>query len=54
MPLPPPALRPTVGTRPDERTLFLAGSAGGRPITSGELTTSPPVHTVCAQLTVQA
>ncbi|WP_318202985.1 hypothetical protein [Streptomyces sp. SCL15-4] len=44
---------PTVGTRKDERTLFLAGSSGGRPITVGEQTMSPPVHAVCARLAVQ-
>ncbi|MFI0188467.1 hypothetical protein ACH4PW_13035 [Streptomyces sp. NPDC017082] len=44
---------PTVGTRPDERTLFLTGAAGGRPITPGEQTTAPPVHAVCARLAVQ-
>ncbi|MEV4335784.1 hypothetical protein [Streptomyces sp. NPDC049590] len=44
---------PTIGTRPDERTLFLTGSAGGRPIAEGEQTMSPPVHAVCARLAVQ-
>ncbi|GGR71296.1 MULTISPECIES: hypothetical protein [Streptomyces] len=44
---------PTIGTRTDERTLFLAGSAGGRPIAEGEQTMSPPVHAVCARLAVR-
>ncbi|MEV6803122.1 hypothetical protein [Streptomyces sp. NPDC051132] len=44
---------PTVGTWPDERTLFLAGSAGGRPIAPGEQTMSPPVHAVCARIAVE-
>ncbi|MYW43979.1 hypothetical protein [Streptomyces sp. SID161] len=45
---------PTIGSRPgDERTLFLVGSAGGRPIAEGEHTESPPIHAVCALLAVE-
>ncbi|MEV5350399.1 hypothetical protein [Streptomyces achromogenes] len=44
---------PTVGSRLDERTLFLAASADGRPIGEGEVTASPPVHAVCARLAVE-
>ncbi|MGV4984488.1 hypothetical protein ACVB8X_13790 [Streptomyces sp. NRAIS4] len=44
---------PTVGTRDDERTLFLMGAAAGRPISEGERTTSPPVHAACARLAVE-
>ncbi|MFC5656270.1 hypothetical protein [Streptomyces nogalater] len=44
---------PTVGTRKDERTLFLAASADGHPLLNGERTESPPVHAVCARLSVE-
>ncbi|MEU8688826.1 hypothetical protein [Streptomyces sp. NPDC048665] len=44
---------PTLGERPDERTLFLVGAAGGRPISEGEQTSSPPLHAVCARLAVE-
>ncbi|MCZ0207881.1 hypothetical protein OZK63_20940 [Streptomyces sp. UMAF16] len=44
---------PTVGTRKDEWTLFLAASADGHPLLSGERTESPPVHAVCARLSVE-
>ncbi|MBL1108504.1 hypothetical protein JK361_28620 [Streptomyces sp. 5-8] len=44
---------PTLGTRRDERSLFLVASAGGRPIADGELTTSPPTHAVCARLALE-
>ncbi|WP_330339437.1 hypothetical protein [Streptomyces sp. NBC_00557] len=43
---------PTIGTRRDERTLFLLGSADGEPIADGEQTTSPPLHAACALLAV--
>ncbi|MCZ0210933.1 hypothetical protein OZK63_36740 [Streptomyces sp. UMAF16] len=44
---------PTVGTRKDEWTLFLAASADGHPLLSGERTESPPVHAACARLAVE-
>ncbi|MEU0332247.1 hypothetical protein [Streptomyces sp. NPDC006193] len=44
---------PTLCSRSDERTLFLVGSAGGRPIEEGERTDAPPVHAVCARLAVE-
>lgn len=52
---------PTLGTRrpdertrrPDERTLFLVGSADGRPLIEGEQTPAPPLHAVCARLAVE-
>ncbi|GAA2222066.1 hypothetical protein [Streptomyces nogalater] len=44
---------PTVGARKDEWTLFLAAGADGHPLLNGERTESPPVHAVCARLSVQ-
>ncbi|MGW1603083.1 hypothetical protein [Streptomyces eurythermus] len=44
---------PTVGTRKDEWTLFLAADADGHPLLNGERTESPPVHAVCARLAVE-
>lgn len=44
---------PTVGSRSDGRTLFLLGSAKGRPVREEEVTASPPVHAACARLAVE-
>lgn len=41
--------RTTLGTRPDERTLFLLGARDGVPIREQETTTAPPVHEECAR-----
>ncbi|MBL1115301.1 hypothetical protein JK364_23305 [Streptomyces sp. 110] len=38
----------TVGTRRDERQLFVAGAGSGRPFAEGEPTTTPPLHELCA------
>ncbi|MFH9401528.1 hypothetical protein ACH4JS_17365, partial [Streptomyces sp. NPDC017638] len=43
---------PTVGTRKDARTLFLAAGAR-QALYAGEPTASPPVHAVCARLAVE-
>lgn len=44
---------PTIGSRDDGRVLILMAAAGGRPISSGERTSSPPIHAHCARLAVQ-
>ncbi|MFF7553552.1 hypothetical protein ACFZA9_11780 [Streptomyces olivaceus] len=43
----------TVGTCPDERTLYLLGARDGDPIREGETTQAPPVHAACALLAIR-
>lgn len=43
----------TIDSRDDGRVLMLMAAAGGRPISCGERTSSPPIHAHCARLAVQ-
>ncbi|MDX3384369.1 hypothetical protein PV682_23300 [Streptomyces niveiscabiei] len=45
---------PTVGSRADERHLFLVREADGRPLREGQTTIAPPVHETCALQSVRA
>lgn len=45
--------RTTLGTRRDERTLFLLGARDGAPIREQETTTAPPLHGECARRAIR-
>ncbi|WP_311315041.1 hypothetical protein [Streptomyces naphthomycinicus] len=40
---------PTIGSRPDDRSLWLMAARGGETLAEGQTTTAPPVHTPCAR-----
>ncbi|MBZ6258887.1 hypothetical protein KVH22_25560 [Streptomyces olivaceus] len=45
--------RPTFGTLPGERSLYLLGARDGDPIREEETTQAPPVHAACALLAIR-